>query len=131
MQYSNHCAPFVRATKKAEYGRRACCGAHAVETRDRNPCRGIHSLSLARSGQDEGGRVEEIRCRKSFPVDRGGLLRRQVLSSYGTLEAAFRRQQRGFKRGNVFIKEQSPVHSFQWHRSAALLTTLVTADVLG
>jgi DNA repair protein RAD16 len=39
-----------------------------------------------------------------------------VLSSYGTLEAAFRRQQRGFKKGNVFIQEQSPVHSFQWHR---------------
>lgn len=40
----------------------------------------------------------------------------QVLSSYGTIEAAFRKQQRGFKKGNVFIKEASPVHSFEWFR---------------
>ncbi|WWC93088.1 uncharacterized protein L201_008053 [Kwoniella dendrophila CBS 6074] len=39
-----------------------------------------------------------------------------VLSSYGTLEAAFRRQQRGFKRGNNFIKEKSPMHEFEWYR---------------
>ncbi|ORX37998.1 SNF2 family N-terminal domain-domain-containing protein [Kockovaella imperatae] len=39
-----------------------------------------------------------------------------VLSSYGTLEASFRRQQRGFKRGNLMIKEKSPLHTFQWHR---------------
>jgi hypothetical protein len=60
MQYSDHCSPSVRATKKAQYGRRARRGAHAVETRDRDSCRGIYRLSLARSGQDEGGRVEEI-----------------------------------------------------------------------
>ena len=40
----------------------------------------------------------------------------QVLSSYGTLEAAFRRQQRGFKRGDVFIKEKSPMHDHTWFR---------------
>lgn len=39
-----------------------------------------------------------------------------VLVSYGTLEASFRRQQRGFKRGDVFIKEKSPMHSFEWFR---------------
>lgn len=40
----------------------------------------------------------------------------QVLVSYGTLEASFRRQARGFKRGDVFIKEQSPMHAFEWYR---------------
>lgn len=39
-----------------------------------------------------------------------------VLCSYGTLEAAFRKQQKGFKRGNVIVKEKSPMHTFQWHR---------------
>ncbi|CAK9784888.1 hypothetical protein CC85DRAFT_283856 [Cutaneotrichosporon oleaginosum] len=39
-----------------------------------------------------------------------------VLVSYGTLEASFRRQQRGFKRGNLILKEQSPMHSFEWFR---------------
>lgn len=41
---------------------------------------------------------------------------RQVLVSYGTLEASFRRQQRGFKKGNVIITETSPMHSIHWHR---------------
>lgn len=36
--------------------------------------------------------------------------------SYGTLEASFRRQQRGFKRGNVLITEKSPMHEFEWYR---------------
>ncbi|KAK8849448.1 hypothetical protein IAR55_004781 [Kwoniella newhampshirensis] len=39
-----------------------------------------------------------------------------VLVSYGTLEASFRRQQRGFKRGDMFIKEKSPMHEIEWHR---------------
>ncbi|KAL1408272.1 DNA repair protein rad16 [Vanrija albida] len=39
-----------------------------------------------------------------------------VLTSYGTLEAAFRRQQLGFKRQNLMIKEKSALHSFQWFR---------------
>ncbi|WWD20072.1 hypothetical protein CI109_104546 [Kwoniella shandongensis] len=39
-----------------------------------------------------------------------------VLVSYGTLEASFRRQQRGFKRGDMFIKEKSPMHEIIWHR---------------
>ncbi|RSH93684.1 hypothetical protein EHS25_006331 [Saitozyma podzolica] len=39
-----------------------------------------------------------------------------VLVSYGTLEASFRRQQRGFKRGNVLITEKSPMHEFEWYR---------------
>ena len=39
-----------------------------------------------------------------------------VLSSYGTIEAAFRRQQLGFKKGNKYIKEPSPMHSFEWFR---------------
>ncbi|ODN78317.1 hypothetical protein L202_03960 [Cryptococcus amylolentus CBS 6039] len=39
-----------------------------------------------------------------------------VLVSYGTLEASFRRQQRGFKRGDKFIKEKSPMHEFEWFR---------------
>ncbi|WVR08301.1 hypothetical protein IAU60_005350 [Kwoniella sp. DSM 27419] len=39
-----------------------------------------------------------------------------VMVSYGTLEASFRRQQRGFKRGNNFIKEKSPMHEFEWYR---------------
>jgi len=42
----------------------------------------------------------------------------KVLSSYGTLEAAFRRQQRGFKRGDHFIKEKSPMHDHTWFRYA-------------
>jgi DNA repair protein RAD16 len=36
--------------------------------------------------------------------------------SYGTLEASFRKQQRGFQRDKVLIKEQSPMHTFQWYR---------------
>lgn len=36
--------------------------------------------------------------------------------SYGTLEASFRKQQKGFKRGNVMIKEKSPMHAFKWFR---------------
>lgn len=39
-----------------------------------------------------------------------------VLCSYGTLEASFRRQQRGFKRGNLMITEPSPMHAFEWFR---------------
>jgi DNA repair protein RAD16 len=39
-----------------------------------------------------------------------------VLSSYGTLEAAFRRQQNGFKKGNTYIKQKSPMHEFEWFR---------------
>lgn len=39
-----------------------------------------------------------------------------VLVSYGTLEASFRRQQRGFKKNNILIKEKSPMHEFQWYR---------------
>ncbi|EIW72281.1 hypothetical protein TREMEDRAFT_36553 [Tremella mesenterica DSM 1558] len=39
-----------------------------------------------------------------------------VLVSYGTLEASFRRQQRGFKKNNLLIKEKSPMHEFEWHR---------------
>ncbi|ORY35020.1 SNF2 family N-terminal domain-domain-containing protein [Naematelia encephala] len=39
-----------------------------------------------------------------------------VLVSYGTLEAAFRRQQRGFKKGNVLVTEKSQMHCFEWHR---------------
>ncbi|WVQ75250.1 hypothetical protein IAR50_004863 [Cryptococcus sp. DSM 104548] len=39
-----------------------------------------------------------------------------VLVSYGTLEASFRRQQRGFKRGDKFIKEKSAMHEIEWFR---------------
>ncbi|KAG7562833.1 hypothetical protein FFLO_01662 [Filobasidium floriforme] len=39
-----------------------------------------------------------------------------VMVSYGTLEAAFRKQQKGFKRGDAMIKEKSPMHAVKWHR---------------
>ncbi|GMK57208.1 hypothetical protein CspeluHIS016_0400420 [Cutaneotrichosporon spelunceum] len=39
-----------------------------------------------------------------------------VLVSYGTLETSFRRQQNGFKRGNLIVKEKSPMHTFEWYR---------------
>lgn len=39
-----------------------------------------------------------------------------VLVSYGTLEASFRKQVKGFRRNNVLITEKSPMHAFQWYR---------------
>jgi hypothetical protein len=40
----------------------------------------------------------------------------QVLVSYGTLEASFRKQVKGFRRNNVLITEKSPMHALQWYR---------------
>jgi DNA repair protein RAD16 len=40
-----------------------------------------------------------------------------VMVSYGTLEASFRKQQKGFTKGDRIIKEKSPMHTFQWYRS--------------
>lgn len=77
---------------------------------------------MAWTREDESGRIEEVRCGElvlilamRFPYR---LFMRfvQVLVSYGTLEASFRRQQRGFKRGDKFIKEKSPMHEFEWYR---------------
>lgn len=79
-------------------------------------------MFVAWAREDESGRIEEVRCGElvqilamRFPCR---LLMRfvQVLVSYGTLEASFRRQQRGFKRGDKFIKEKSPMHEFEWYR---------------
>ena len=48
-----------------------------------------------------------------------------MLVSYGTLEASFRRQQRGFKKGNVLIKERSPMHEFEWYRYAIFYSSMM------
>ncbi|MCO5590027.1 hypothetical protein L7F22_043996 [Adiantum nelumboides] len=39
-----------------------------------------------------------------------------VLASYGVLESAFRKQVSGFRRKGNIVKEQSVVHSVDWHR---------------
>ena len=39
-----------------------------------------------------------------------------VLTSYAVLESAFRRQNSGYKRKNELIKEESILHSINWHR---------------
>ncbi|PWN33964.1 uncharacterized protein FA14DRAFT_123824 [Meira miltonrushii] len=39
-----------------------------------------------------------------------------VLASYGVLESAFRKQVSGFRRKGNIVKEQSVVHSVEWHR---------------
>ncbi|KAF9480838.1 hypothetical protein BDN70DRAFT_877162 [Pholiota conissans] len=39
-----------------------------------------------------------------------------VLTTYAVLESCFRKQQSGFKRKGMIIKEKSPVHQIQWNR---------------
>ncbi|KAF8351074.1 SNF2 family N-terminal domain-containing protein [Amanita rubescens] len=39
-----------------------------------------------------------------------------VLTTYSVLESCFRKQESGFKRKGVIIKEKSPVHQVKWHR---------------
>ncbi|KAL1701605.1 SNF2 family N-terminal domain-containing protein [Schizophyllum commune] len=39
-----------------------------------------------------------------------------VLTTYAVLESAFRKQVKGFTRGNKIIKERSPVHAVEWGR---------------
>lgn len=39
-----------------------------------------------------------------------------VLTTYSILESCFRKQESGFKRGNLIIKEKSPIHQVKWHR---------------
>jgi hypothetical protein len=40
----------------------------------------------------------------------------QVLTTYAILESCFRKQQSGFKRKGMIIKEQSPMHQIRWSR---------------
>lgn len=40
-----------------------------------------------------------------------------VLSTYAVLESCFRKQQYGFKRKGQVVKEASPLHKIQWHRT--------------
>ncbi|KAK2462283.1 hypothetical protein APHAL10511_005589 [Amanita phalloides] len=39
-----------------------------------------------------------------------------VLTTYSVLESCFRKQESGFKRKGVIVKEKSPVHQVNWHR---------------
>ncbi|THH13328.1 hypothetical protein EW146_g6873 [Bondarzewia mesenterica] len=39
-----------------------------------------------------------------------------VLTTYAVLESCFRKQHSGFKRKGQIIKEESPLHSVEWHR---------------
>eukprot|EP00835_Amoeboradix_gromovi_P001306 NODE_57_length_25931_cov_0.351037.p2 type:complete len:742 gc:universal NODE_57_length_25931_cov_0.351037:22830-20605(-) len=39
-----------------------------------------------------------------------------LITSYNTLEADYRRQQSGFTKNGVQLKEPSPLHSINWHR---------------
>ena len=47
-----------------------------------------------------------------------------VLSTYAVLESCFRKQQHGFKRKGQIVKEASPLHKIQWHRTIVSLITL-------
>lgn len=40
----------------------------------------------------------------------------QVLTTYAVLESSYRKQQSGFKRKGMIIKEKSPLHHIQWNR---------------
>ena len=44
-----------------------------------------------------------------------------VLSTYAVLESCFRKQQYGFKRKGQIVKEASPLHKIQWHRTIVSL----------
>jgi len=44
-----------------------------------------------------------------------------VLSTYAILESCFRKQQYGFKRKGQVVKEASPLHKIQWHRTIVSL----------
>ncbi|EIW82150.1 hypothetical protein CONPUDRAFT_122767 [Coniophora puteana RWD-64-598 SS2] len=39
-----------------------------------------------------------------------------VLTTYAVLESVFRKQQSGFKRKGMIVKERSPLHSMKWNR---------------
>ncbi|KAF8308831.1 hypothetical protein DL93DRAFT_2063577 [Clavulina sp. PMI_390] len=39
-----------------------------------------------------------------------------VLTTYAVLESAFRKQEKGFKRGDLQVKEKSPIHQIKWAR---------------
>lgn len=54
----------------------------------------------------------------------------QVLVSYGTLEASFRRQQNGFKKGNLIVTEKSPMHAFEWYRWVRWPLLVLTLSVV-
>ena len=41
---------------------------------------------------------------------------KKVLTTYAVLESSFRKQQSGFKRKGVIIKEASIMHSIKWNR---------------
>jgi DNA repair protein RAD16 len=53
-----------------------------------------------------------------------------VLTSYGTLEASFRRQHSGFKRGSNIIKETSALHSIEWFRYVTPACLYLTISVI-
>lgn len=40
----------------------------------------------------------------------------QVLTTYAVLESCFRKQQSGFKRKGLIVKESSPLHQIKWNR---------------
>ncbi|KAF5371952.1 hypothetical protein D9615_008067 [Tricholomella constricta] len=39
-----------------------------------------------------------------------------VLTTYAVMESCFRKQQSGFKRKGMIVKEKSPLHEIHWHR---------------
>jgi DNA repair protein RAD16 len=39
-----------------------------------------------------------------------------VLMSYNSLESMFRKQEKGWARGEDLVKEESPIHAVKWHR---------------
>jgi DNA repair protein RAD16 len=40
----------------------------------------------------------------------------QVLTTYAVMESCFRKQQSGFKRKGLIVKEPSPLHQIKWNR---------------
>jgi hypothetical protein len=62
--------------------------------------------------------VGEIRCRQ-FLIQHPPCIRLntvQVLTTYAVLESCFRKQQSGFKRKGLIVKEPSPLHQIKWNR---------------
>lgn len=51
-----------------------------------------------------------------LPLSMSLYLFSQILTTYAVLESCFRKQQSGFKRKGVIVKEKSVVHAIHWNR---------------
>jgi DNA repair protein RAD16 len=49
-----------------------------------------------------------------------------VLTTYAVLESCFRKQQSGFKRKGLIVKEKSPLHAIEWNR--IVVSTITNAE---